>query len=174
MFEKLIDLLVQFVELFQIFIYVDHYDRAVVLRFGKYHRTVDSGFRFLLPLGMEDVIDINVKPEPQYLDPQSIHTKDEYLTTVQVGYTLRVTDPKTYLLEYEDTDIAIALLVSGMVHDAITGHTWKEVHDGTWLKGLKAKANKKARKRGAFIEELVVQDLASGEANRLWVEGVEL
>jgi regulator of protease activity HflC (stomatin/prohibitin superfamily) len=174
MLDKLIDLLVQFVELGQIFFYVDHYNKAVVLRFGKYHRTVGPGPHWMLPLGVEEIMDVNVKPEPQYLDTQSVHTKDEYLVNVGVGYTIRVTEPRTFLLEYEETDQAIALLISGLVYEALRASTWKEVHDGTWFRGLKAKANKKARKRGALIEELVIHDLASGDANRLWVEGIEL
>jgi regulator of protease activity HflC (stomatin/prohibitin superfamily) len=174
MFERLIDLLVEFVELFQIFIYVDHFNRAVILRFGKYHRTVGPGLRFILPLGMEDVIDVNVKPEPQYIDLQSAHSKDDYLLNVQVGYSLRVEDPKTFLLEYEDTDDLIALLIADLVREAIESHTWKEIHSGVWTKGLRMKANKKARKRGAYIDELIIQDLANGDANRLWIEGVEL
>jgi hypothetical protein len=58
--------------------------------------------------------------------------------------------------------------------EAIESHTWKEIHSGVWTKGLRTKANKKARKRGAYIDELIIQDLANGDANRLWIEGVEL
>jgi len=171
---RLIDLAIEFVELFQVFVYVDHFEQAVVLRFGKYTRTLGPGMHWILPFGMEDLIDVNVKPEPLYLDPQSVHTQDDYLVNVQVGITFRVTDPRTFLLEYEETDAAIAMLVSGYVADAIKRAKWADLRGDIWTKGLKARANRMAHKRGAHIEELIVQDLASGSANRLWIEGVEL
>jgi len=174
MLTRLIDLAIEFVELFQVFVYVDHFEEAVVLRMGKYSRTIGPGFRWVWPLHIEDIISVNVKPEPLYLDPQSVHTQDDYLVNVQVGITFRVTDPRTYLLEYESTDAAIAMLVSGYVAEAIQRAKWAALRDRVWTKGLKARANRAARKRGAYIDELIIQDLASGSANRLWIEGVEL
>lgn len=174
MFERLIDILVEFVELFQCFIYVDHYDQAVILRAGKYNRTVSPGIRFILPFGIEDAIDINIKPEPQYLDTQTLTTSDGYIVHIQVGYSLRVTDPKTFLLEYEDTDDLIGMAISDMVAKKVLKSPYAKLQDGTWKRGLLSAATKKAHTMGAAIDELFVQDLASGEANRLWVEGIEL
>ena len=173
MLAKLIDLAIEFVTLFQVFVYVDHFEEAVVLRMGRYARTIGPGLHFILPMGVEDIISVNVKPEPLYLDPQSLHTKDDYLVNVQVGITFRVIDPRTHLLEFEATDSAIAMLVSGYVAEAIQRANWSELRDGVWLRGLKTRANRMAHKRGAHIEELIVQDLASGSANRLWIEGID-
>ncbi len=174
MFERLIDLAVEFIQLAQIFFYIDYYEAAVVLRCGKYNRTVWAGPHWIAPLALEDAITVNVKPEPMFLDTQSVHTLDDYLINIQIGITFEVTVPKTFLLDYEDTEDILALLVSGCVTEAIQRSTWKEMQDGTWAKGLKAKANKKARKRGALIGEIVVTDLANGDADRLWIEGVVL
>jgi len=173
-FERLVDLIVEFAQLFQFFFYVEHYEQAVVLRFGKYSRTVGPGPHWIWPASMEDAISVNIKPEPMYCDTQSLTTSDGYIINLQVGFTLRVTDAKTYLLDHEHTDDTIAMLLSGIVADKVAASTWEDVHSGDWRKGLRAKANKKARKRGALIIELIVQDLASGDANRLWIEGVEL
>lgn len=172
MFERLIDLLVEFVELFQFFMYVDEFEGAVVLRFGKYHRTLGPGAHWILPFGMEDAISVNIKPEPMYLDVQSLHTEDQYLINIQVGFTYKVTCPKTFLLDYEDTEDTIALLVSGFVTEAVHDTSWADLRDGIWLRALKKRANRAASKRGALIDEVIVQDLASGSADRLWLEGV--
>jgi len=174
MFERLIDLLVEFIELFQFFVYIDEFEGAVVLRAGKYHRTLGPGAHWIIPFGVEDLIDVNTKPEPLYCDPQSLHTKDQYLVNIQIGFTYRVTCPKTFLLDYEDTEGAIAMLISGSVTTAVHRTKWNDLRRGVWLRSLKTQANRIANKRGAEVEEIIVQDLANGDANRLWIEGVEL
>lgn len=174
MFERLIDLLVEFVELFQFFMYVDEFEEAVILRFGKYHRTVGPGAHWILPFSMEDAISVNIKPEPMYLDVQSLHTEDQYLINIQVGFTYKVVSPKTFLLDYEDTEDIIALLTSGFVTEAVHNTTWTDLRDGLWLRDLKTRANRAARKRGAVIDEVIVQDMASGSADRLWIEGMSV
>jgi hypothetical protein len=174
MLERLIDVLIEFVGLFQVFFYVDHYEQAVVLRAGRYHRTVAPGAHYILPFAVEDVISTNVKPEPVYLDTQTVHTLDGYVVHIQVGYVYAVTVPKTFLLDFEDTEDTISMLLSGLVAQTIQQTKWADLQTPGWLTNLKRRANKKARKRGALISELVIQDLASGEANRLWVEGVDI
>lgn len=174
MLDKLIDLFIQFIELFQVYVFVDQTDEAVVLRAGKYKRTVGPGFHWVWPLNIEDLIDVNVKPTPYYTSNQSLHTEDEYLVNVQVGYSLAVTTPRTYLLEFEETAEAVTLGVEGYVADAISKHSFRDVHNGVWLQGVKTKSMRYANVRGAKLTGLVVIDLANGDANKLWVEGVEL
>lgn len=64
MLDRLIDLLVEFVELFQCFVYIDEFEEAVVLRAGRYNRTIGPGFHWIIPFNIEDLIDVNIKPEP--------------------------------------------------------------------------------------------------------------
>jgi hypothetical protein len=174
MLDRLIDVGLQFIQLGQCWHYIDQFEKAVVLRRGLYHRTFEPGWRGCWPLAFEKVITVNVKPEPMYLDPQSVHTQDDYLVNVQVGLEYKVICPKTFLLDYENTEDTIAMLISGCVADAIQQAKWCDLRSGVWCKGLKVRANRIARKRGAHIDNLIIQDLASGAANRLWIEGVEL
>lgn len=174
MFERLIELLIEFIELFQFFVYIDEFDRGVVLRTGKYARTIEPGLRLVIPMGIERVIMVNIKPEPVLLDNQSVHTKDDYLINLQVGMSLRVRDPKRYLIDYEDTENLICMLVNGLVAHAVQEHTWKEVNKPSFIPDLRKGANKIARKRGAFIDKLVLIDLANGNADRIWHDGVDI
>lgn len=175
MFERLIDLLIEFAQLFQVFVYVDHYDEAVVLRFGKYHRTLKPGAHWVAPFGIEDLIDVNVKPEPMYLDTQSLHTEDEFAINIQVGLVYEVFNPKAFLLDYAESADQVAMLTAGVVAETVHNTKWGTMRDSNdWLRRVQTRANSSIRVRGAKITKMVVQDLANGDANRLWVEGVEL
>ncbi len=174
MLDRLIDILIEFVELFQVFIFVDEFEEGVVLRRGRFHRTVKPGMRWILPLGQEDVIVVNVKPEPMYLDLQSLHTQDGYISNIQVGIIWRVTDVKVFLIDNEDTEDMVGLLSAGVVSASVQGCKWAEIVDPVYAGTLKAPMNRKVRKRGAEIDEVIVQDFAAGTAGRLWHEGISL
>ena len=172
MFDRLIDLVVQFIELFRVFVFVDHYEKGVVLRRGEFHRVVDPGLRLVQPAGQDEVLVANVKPEPMYLDVQSLHTADDYACNIQVGIIWRITDIKLFLLENEDTEDIVSMLCAGIVTKSVHGHKWAALREDGYADTLKAPMNRKVRKRGAEIDEVVVQDFAAGGASRLWHEGI--
>ncbi len=174
MLDRLIDLIIEFLELFQVFFFVDEFEEGVVLRQGRFHRTVGPGFRWIAPLAQEDVIVVNVKPEPMWLDVQSIHTNDNYGVNIQVGIIWRVTDVKTFLVDNEDTESMVAMLCSGVVWSSVQGCKWTDVCDTGYPSTLRAPMNRKVRKRGAEIDEVIIQDFANGGANRIWHEGIDI
>jgi regulator of protease activity HflC (stomatin/prohibitin superfamily) len=173
-FDRLIDLVVEFIELFQVFVFIDHYEKGVVLRRGKFHRVVDPGLRLVQPAGQDEVLVANVKPEPMYLDVQSLHTADDYACNIQVGIIWRITDIKEFLLENDDTEYTVGMLCAGVVTRSVHSNRWTALRDPGYADTLKAPMNRKVRKRGAEIDEVVVQDFAAGHASRLWHEGIAL
>ena len=174
MWSQLFTYLVKFIQLAQVWCYIDEFEKAVVLRAGRYKRTIGPGAHLLWPLGVEDRITVNVKPEPVYIDNQSAHCKGEWLMNFQVGMVFRVTNPKKYLVDNEDTEDLIKMLVADLVRRTVQSSTWAEVNHPDFIDQLKVEANKKARKRGASIDELVLVDMANGRADRIWHEGVSL
>ena len=62
--------------LFQFWTIVDQYERGVVLRLGKYLRTIEPGFHWLLPLGIDRAILHEVILTTRQLDEQSLTTYD--------------------------------------------------------------------------------------------------
>ena len=174
MFDRLIDLVIQFIELFQIFVFVNHYEEGVVLRRGKFHRVVKPGLRLVQPAGQDEVLVANVKPEPMYLDVQSLHTADDYAANIQVGIIWRITDIKTFLLENDETEDIVGMLCSGVVSKSVVGNKWTALRKDSYADSLRAPMNRKVRKRGAEIDEVVVQDFAAGHASRIWHEGIAL
>jgi membrane protease subunit HflK len=173
-FDRIVDLLIQFMELFQVFVFIDAYEKGVVLRQGKFNRVVEPGLRWIIPFGQEEVLVANVKPEPMYLDVQSLHTADDYACNIQVGLIWRITDIKEFLIENEDTEDIVGMLCSGLVTRSVHANKWTALRKDGYAGSLKAPMNRKVRKRGAEIDEVVVQDFAAGHASRIWHEGIAL
>ena len=172
MLDRLLDLLLKFASLFQVFFYVDQFDCTIVLRFGKYQRTVGPGARWIWPLGAEETIRVNVVPEPMYVDTQSVYTKDGYLANFCIGLIWKVQNPKNFLVDNEDSAIQINLLAAGIMRERVTACTWKYCESDAFLTSAREELNKKIERLGAFVTELKLIDMASGHANRLWIDGV--
>lgn len=174
MLDKLIDLIIQFIQLFQIYTFVDQYERGVVLRCGKYHRTLEPGIRWMLPFEFERVITTNVKPEPCGFGIQSLHTSDGYAVNIQMGVIFNVEDVKQYLLEIEKPDTVIAVACSGLVADRIQGSSWDDIASPAFVKSLKPGMNRIAKRCGCRITDVYIQDCSSGEAMKYWHEGINV
>lgn len=167
-------LIVEFFSAFQFFMFVDQFERHVILRKGIFHREVGPGFRWIWPTAYERDISVNVMPEPVYLDVQSLHTKDDYACNIQVGITWRVIDARKYTLDFEDTDDIITMICSGIVTDMVHSTTWKGLREPGAGNRFKGRFNRKVRKYGIEVDETVMQDFGAGRADRMWHEGISL
>jgi len=174
MFNRLIDLIIEFVSLFQCWVYIDHYEQAVILRRGKFHRVVNPGWRWIWPLAFEDVIAENVKPEPMFLEVQSLVTRDNYTVNICIGIEWKIVDIFLFVLEFESSPTTVSMLASGVVTDRVIGKAWNDISCEDFVKKLRAPMNRKVKKRGAEITEVVMIDCSNGESIRYWHDGIDI
>ena len=170
---KWIELLIRFVGLFQCWTYIQPYEEALVMRCGKFSRWHGPGWCWLIPLGIEDNISENVKPEPVQLEVQSLHSSDGFAVNICVGMEYEIVELKIHTLDFEGTQATNTMIAAGVVTDMVQGSKYTDITD-TLVKGLRASINRKIKKRGAHITEMVLTDLSNGEAARYWHEGIEL
>ncbi|MFL1406060.1 FtsH protease activity modulator HflK [Marinobacter sp. M1N3S26] len=92
---------------FQSFYTVDEQERAVVLRFGEYHRTENPGLRFKMPL-IESATKVRVTNVRNAESQGQMLTQDENIVTVDLQVQYRVSDAKAYVLNVRDSNQALA------------------------------------------------------------------
>ncbi|OQD58657.1 hypothetical protein MBBAR_11c00500 [Methanobrevibacter arboriphilus JCM 13429 = DSM 1125] len=68
------------------------YEKAVVERFGKYQRTVESGLVFLIPF-IESIRKVDLREQVVDVPPQEVITKDNTVVIVDCVIFYEVTDP---------------------------------------------------------------------------------
>jgi len=106
---KLKDYIVEFKE----------YERAVVFRFGRYHRVAGPGWVLILP-GIEKYVKYDLRAKSVDVAPQSVITKDGIELMVDAIIYLRVVDPrKAELFVEEDYQKAVTEYVKGRIRNAI-------------------------------------------------------
>lgn len=167
MFDRLIDLLVQFIELFKFWAVIDPYEEALVLRLGKLHRHLLCGWHWVIPMGIDRVIDEHIVPAVHVLENESVTTRDGKTISFRAVVTYRVRDIKKLLLEVEDGNHAVVDACAGEVARVLRESTWEEINHPEILDTVTAAARKRGFKFGVEIMSIQFAGLVSCRAIRL-------
>lgn len=119
MFERLADFLVVSWEYITPFYIINIYESGVVLRLGKYHRTVGAGLRWKWPL-IESVLSTNIAVTTMELRAQTLTTKDNKSIVISSVVKYKITDVKPYLLEIWDSVDVISDTTMGAIKKVVT------------------------------------------------------
>jgi regulator of protease activity HflC (stomatin/prohibitin superfamily) len=166
-FEKLIDLLVQFMEFFRFCTIVDCYQEGVALRFGKFHRELKPGFHWLIPFYVENPIIENVKPKVYQATTQSLMTADGKPVAVGLTITYEIRSIRKALLEVESVNEAIHDCCLATSAEHVTLATWDQLRAPTFCETLTAACRKLAFKYGIEITGVRIHELAPTRTYRL-------
>lgn len=90
MLDRLLEFLLQGLQLFQPFVVLRAYERGVVLRLGRFHREIGQGFHWLIPLRVEEVQATNIVLETMNVGPQSLTTADGVSIVISVVVSFRI------------------------------------------------------------------------------------
>lgn len=111
---------------YQSFYTVDEQERAVVLRFGEYHRTENPGLRFKVPL-IDDVNKVLVTSVRSTESRGQMLTQDENLVTVELQVQFRVGDAQAYVLNVRDSPQALAFATDSALRHEVGSMTLDQV-----------------------------------------------
>ncbi len=159
MFDKLIELLSNWIEqLLPVFI-IRHYEMGVLMRWGKYKCVVSPGVYFKIPF-FDEVINQHVVVTTLSLPPQSLYTKDRQNIVVKGLVKYRIVDVKIFLLEVYDAQDALSDMTQSIIKNIIMDKTLDECIDTEIDNTLSKKARVEAKKWGVEIYQVTLTDLA--------------
>jgi regulator of protease activity HflC (stomatin/prohibitin superfamily) len=168
MFERLIDLLVEFAGLFKFWEIVEPYEEAVVTRLGKYHRSLTEGFHWVAPFAIERVYSDSVVPTTHDLAPQSLTTKDGRSVVVRAVITRSITDIRKAVLECEGVENVLVDSAVGAVADAVRAYEWEQLASKEFAVALTSEVRERARPWGVKIHKVQLADISASRSLRLW------
>ncbi|MDV6320350.1 FtsH protease activity modulator HflK [Chromohalobacter sp. HP20-39] len=88
------------------FYVVDQSERGVVLRFGKYHETVEPGLHWN-PTFIDQVAMVNVTEVRSFTQTSSMLTSDTNIVTVRLSVQYQVSNPRNYVLNVRDPEASL-------------------------------------------------------------------
>ncbi|HZF17626.1 MAG TPA: FtsH protease activity modulator HflK [Steroidobacteraceae bacterium] len=109
------------------FYQVDASEAAVIQRFGKYDRVVNSGFHVKLPWPIESKKLVPVQNYGSTQDQQTMLTKDANLVTIELGAQYLREDPKKYLFNVQKPEDTVLQVVEAAIREVVGQTTLAEV-----------------------------------------------
>jgi len=168
MFDRLIDLALQFIDLFRFFVVIDEFERAVILRLGRYYKVLESGLHFILPLNIDNVLIDNVVPRTINLGAQGLTTADGKTITLSAVITAQIRDVRKAMLEVEHVNEAIVDSCYATIGDLVVAHSWDQIRKPEFSDTLLKACRKQAFKYGIEILRVQLSDLTPSRALRLF------
>jgi regulator of protease activity HflC (stomatin/prohibitin superfamily) len=101
---------------------VRQYQRAVVLRFGKYVRTLEPGFNLILPWGIDHTLYADLRVATIDVSNQDIITRDNVPASINAVVYFQVSDAYKALLNVENFRTATTLLAQTLLRSVLGSH----------------------------------------------------
>lgn len=170
MIDRLVDLLIASLRLFQAFVVIADYERGVVLRFGRFHRAIGPGFHWIIPFRCEHVLSTNVVPETMNVGPQSLTTADGQSVTLGTVVTFEIEDAKRFLLEVEGANQVIEDAAYGAQARVVMARTWEGLMQIDLPNELAKAVRKRAKGYGVNVIDVQVSDFTLAQTLRLMMQ----
>ena len=166
MFDKLIDVLLEWWGQIIPFHIIRDYEAAVLLRFGRFKKVIGPGLHFKIPF-FDEVIDQHIVTTTLSLDAQSLYTKDKQNIVVKGVIKYKIGDVKIFLLEVWDAQDALSDMASSIIKNVIMSMTLEECTDSEIDNTLTKKVRVEAKKWGVEVQQVTLTDLAPIRSFRL-------
>lgn len=129
MLDRIVDFIIQFLELGRFWVVIHPYEKGVLLRLGTFVRVLESGFHWIIPVGVDHVLYESVVVKAHNLGDFSTTTKDGK----QIGFTpiltYKINDIQKALLDVDHVDDAVKAMAAGTIAQALSQCTWQEIVD---------------------------------------------
>lgn len=103
-------------------------ERGIIEFLGKYSKTADSGFTWIIPI-IQKMYRINITEQRVDIEPQSIITKDKLNAEVDGVVYYKVIDPKKSIYNVNDYHSAVASLAKTTLRAVIGKMTLTEANE---------------------------------------------
>lgn len=166
--EQIIELLIELRDWFNPLFVIDQYEMGVVLRWGKYHRTVEPGLHFKWPCGIEDEMKDTVVRTTSYLDVQSLTTKDKRSINSSPIIIYKIGNIKRWLLEVDDAEDALHDMTYGLNEELASETLLTDIQTPEYAERLSEEVRAAGVSWGARVESVKFSDKVQSKSLRLW------
>jgi regulator of protease activity HflC (stomatin/prohibitin superfamily) len=143
---------------------IKQYERGIVLRLGKYNRTLEPGLRFIIPI-IEQVIRVDTRVIAIDIPQQEIITKDNIPVKINGVVYVKIVDPKKAVLNVENVFYVVSTYAQTVLRDIISKYELDDILSNRQelSKDIKEIVDKRAEEWGIDIVDLKIQDIEVDE-----------
>lgn len=158
MFDKLIDAIKDLGANALPFVVLDPNEKGILVRLGKVHRFIESGFYWRIPF-VDALAYDSVVPRTVNLRTQSLTTSDDTSVCISVSFIVEIVDIEAALFGVEEFNDAVIDISQGVMGDLVNKSTWEHVRHENFNKEIEDECKKRLKKFGARVTQLRITDL---------------
>lgn len=151
------------------FTIINEYEEGVLLRLGRYRKTLTPGLHFKIPI-VDNIIADEVVTTTLPLEHQSFCTVDEETITVKCIVKYRIVDIKKYLLDVYDVVDAIEDVSLGVVRNHLSEVKYDEIPTLDLETDMVSEVNEKVHQWGIIVQDITITDLVKAKMYRVFGE----
>lgn len=163
------ELLTLFWDYLKFWVLVNHYEEAIVLRGGKYLKTLGPGLYLKWPF-IDYSLEVYVMPDTMDVEPISITTGDGKTVTIGLMVEYKVMDTKKYKIETNDSPTNMKDLARGEMSDYLEDLNWEDIKKKTTKNALRRKLQEHYTEMGVEIIELKFTHKAESSVFRFFTD----
>lgn len=110
---------------------IDQAEQGVVLRFGKYSRTLDPGFNITLPRPFETLTKVNVSNVRVVEDRGHMLTQDENLVEFVYKVQYRINNAQHFLFRVRDPELTLRQAAESALRESVGTNSLDAILEGT-------------------------------------------
>lgn len=173
MLDRLVDLLARCAQLFVFVRIIDCYEQGVLLRLGRFKRTLEPGPHFVIPFAVDSVMRAHVVVDAMELEPQAFVTRDGIDCVATAIVTYKIHDIAKFLIGAENAESVLADATRGPIRQVLCSKSFKELQgsDVSLEEEITKAARRKAFQLGIEVTNISLSDLARSQAYRLLLSG---
>jgi regulator of protease activity HflC (stomatin/prohibitin superfamily) len=145
---------------------LNEWERAILLRFGRFYRVRGPGLFVLIPLADRVAQRVDIRIRVTDFTAQETLTKDSVTVTVDALCFWLVWDPEKAILEVEDYENAVILSSTTALRNAISSHdlsTFLE-HGEVIARQIQTEVDAKTTEWGITVQHIEITDIQIPEA----------
>lgn len=168
MFDKLIDLIVTFINDILPWKIVDQWEEGVHLSTGKFKKVVKPGLNFKVPF-FDQIITSPVITQTVNLKPQTVTSFDDKSIVLTSIVRYHIHDVEKFLLGVMHANDVLVDTTQGVIRDMVENTMWEELVDLGMI--VMPEVNKQVVKWGITVEQISFPDLGEIKTYRIMSDG---
>ena len=146
---------------------VDEAEQGVVLRFGKYNRTLSPGINLTLPRPIESMYAVNVSNVRSLEDRGHMLTKDENLVEFIYKVQYRIASAQDFLFKVRDPELTVKQAAESALRESVGTNRLDAILEGTQRETIRIETQR-------VLQETLDRYMAGIQINEFNLEDVNV
>ena len=156
--DKIIDLIKELWHHFKPVVFINEYEKGLILRAGKIHKTIEKGWHLRIPF-LDDYHTVICTNDTLATKAVNVTTIDDKTITALPVAEFTISDAVKYLIDTNDARTNIHDITRATVSDYLTDCTWEECKLKRTINAITRKVAEQCKPMGVEVSRVMLTDM---------------